>query len=82
MGSSFPPDGEQLAFTDRGSHSILGYTEIQLPQSIWIELLSTDLILKWSPDANRLQIIRHSGKGAAYPLLEPRHPVLGEIWAD
>jgi dipeptidyl aminopeptidase/acylaminoacyl peptidase len=81
-GMQFSPDGKQLAFTvNRGSHSILGVYQDSNNPIQWIEpSFHRDSDLQWSPDGKSIAYIRTlGGKGAAYPLLEPRHNPW-EIW--
>ncbi|WP_075352180.1 S9 family peptidase [Algoriphagus marinus] len=81
-GMQFSPDGKQLAFTvNRGSHSIMGiYQDTNTPIR-WIEpSFHRDANPQWSPDGRSIAFIRTlGGKGAAFPLLEPRHNPW-EIW--
>ncbi len=81
-GMQFSPDGKKLAFTvNRGSHTLLGIYEDANSPIRWIEpSFHRDFNPQWSPDGKSVAFIRTlGGKGAALPLLEPRHSPW-EIW--
>ncbi|WP_225587093.1 prolyl oligopeptidase family serine peptidase [Algoriphagus sp. Y33] len=80
--AQYSPDGTKLAFvTNRGSHSLVGIYENDTTPIHWISpSFRRDVLPQWSPDGKQLAFIRtQGGRGAAFPLLEPRH-VSWEIW--
>ncbi|WP_439488394.1 S9 family peptidase [Algoriphagus sp.] len=80
--AQYSPDGTKVAFvSNRGSHSLTGIYQDEETPIQWISpSFHRDVLPQWSPDGKKLAFIRlQGGKGAAFPLLEPRH-VPWEIW--
>ncbi|PZX57720.1 dipeptidyl aminopeptidase/acylaminoacyl peptidase [Algoriphagus ratkowskyi] len=80
--AQYSPDGSKLAFvSNRGSHSLVGIFQDNSTPIQWISpSFHRDVIPQWSPDGKHLSFIRlQGGKGAEYPVLEPRHTPW-EIW--
>ncbi|PZX51949.1 prolyl oligopeptidase family serine peptidase [Algoriphagus chordae] len=80
--AQYSPDGTKLAFvSNRGSHSLVGIYQNDTSPIQWVSpSFHRDVLPQWSPEGNQIAFIRlQGGKGAAFPVLEPRHNPW-EIW--